>query len=74
MKIWANILSDNHHSKFISIFVPIHLEIRRQIIFFREPDFIVYFDKLDTLILDHNCLNSKTVFPRMQKQVKYLIH
>ena len=42
--------------------------------FLREPDFIVYFDKLDTLILDHNCLNSKTVFPRMQKQVKYLIH
>jgi hypothetical protein len=33
----------------------------------REPDFIVYFDKLDTLILDRNCLTEKTVFPRMPK-------
>ena len=36
---------------------------------FREADFIVYFDKLDTLILDRNCLNEKTVFPRMTKSV-----
>lgn len=28
-----------------------------------EPDFIVYFERLQTLILDHNCINDAVVFP-----------
>ena len=33
---------------------------------YREPDFIVYFDRLETLVLDHNCINEKVVFPKIQ--------
>ena len=33
--------------------------------FFRDPDFIVYFEHLETLILDHNRINENVVFPRI---------
>ena len=34
------------------------------ILFFRDPDFIVYFEHLETLILDHNRIGEQVVFPR----------
>jgi len=34
---------------------------------FREADFIVYFEKLETLVLDHNLITSTTVFPKMDR-------
>ena len=32
--------------------------------FCRDPEFIVYFEKLETLVLDHNKVSENVVFPR----------
>ena len=46
----------------------LHIKIysrHENLYFFRDPDFIVYFEHLETLILDHNRINENVVFPRI---------